>query len=368
MTRKTLTTVHHLGFLFCILPTAFLWIDLLSPFPALNLILFFVTLPLLRQFAPIDFRTSANPARLPRPLKTLLHTIPHASGLLAIATIICLPPYLALGERSMLQTVGVYLSAWITISLSTCVLHDLTHRKSNASIALARLLGASIGYPHFVEEHRVHHAVSGGGYDGDSAHENESLFTYVTRSAKEGIHSAWEWERTRLMRRSKSQSSNKILQASSLTLAITAHYAWFAGLGGALFYLLLCAGAVFSFRSITFIQHWGLREAPPKYQKGYAWDSNCLFQSWVTLNVGFHEEHHQNPSSFYFKLHCAPHGLRLPYTYPVMFILALFPGQFERVMRPRLHQWMVSNSKSKNEHNPNQVESCFLPFTGPFLR
>lgn len=352
-------TLRFLGFGLCLIPIFLLWADLYSPLPFLNLALFFVALPILRQIKPWDFE-APDLDRFPVALVRYLHAVPHVASMLMLATMALMPAVMNLNDRSVLQTVGFFLSAWVAMSLSLCVVHDLTHRQSQWSTALARMLSASMGFFFFVEEHRAHHAVSGSGHDHEAAQTSENIYAYSIHTSFIGFKTAYERERSRLFRRDQSLFAHRFLAPFALTLGLLILHAVFNGLLGATLYIALCLFTMFSFRAITFIQHWGLREAPVLFQRvGFAWDSSCVFQSWITLNIAFHEDHHRRPNDFFFKLRCRPHGLSTPYTYPIMFVLALFPSGFKKLMLPHLDDWMRLPDKSGQAANFSQVELCF---------
>lgn len=354
-------TLKHAGFVLCVTPIVLLWADLTSSVPIWNVVLFFVALPILRTITPWDYQPPDEDHLHPALVQFLL-AVPHLAAIMMFATLGWMALTIDLRDRTLLQIIGIYLSAWIAMSLALCVVHDLTHRRSPLAVFLARMLSAAMGYFYFVEEHRVHHGVSGSGHDPETAHPNEGLYGYAASTASTGFKMAIEWESSRLARRAHKWWFNRILWCSAVPIGLCLTHSVNNGWAGAVFYLCLCLGTTFSYRAITFIQHWGLREAPLIFDRvGFAWDSNCVFQCWITLNVAFHEDHHRRPSDFFFKLRCAPHGLRTPFTFPIMFLLTLTPALFKKVMLPRLNTWMDSTQKFSNPLDPNQSEFCVPP-------
>ena len=62
-------------------------------------------------------------------------------------------------------------------------------------------------------------------------------------------------------------------------------------------------------------------------------------QACVTLNHAYHGQHHLNIRRPYYQLDLAKGCLPLPASYPVMFVVALFPAFFTYVMQCRLATW-----------------------------
>jgi alkane 1-monooxygenase len=132
------------------------------------------------------------------------------------------------------------------------------------------------------------------------------------------------------------------VRRAALPISIAGAFLFYVGWTGLLFYILQILGAAFSVQAITYLQHWGLsqRETPDLADFGFAWEDGCWMQACVTLNHAYHGQHHLNLRLPYYRLSMAKDALTLPASYPVMFVVALVPPLFTRIMAKRLQRWL----------------------------
>ena len=115
------------------------------------------------------------------------------------------------------------------------------------------------------------------------------------------------------------------------------------GRSGLLLYVALIGLMLFGMQLMTYIQHWGLggqRELGNEHV--YGWEDGCRLQGWLTLNLSFHDAHHQMPSLPFYRLSLSEGSPRLPAGYVVMMGAALVPSLWRRLMEPALHHWMTN--------------------------
>ena len=91
------------------------------------------------------------------------------------------------------------------------------------------------------------------------------------------------------------------------------------------------------------MQHWGLGDdhLSDARDRSLAWEDDCRFQGWMTLNLSVHQSHHDDPASPYYRLGLASGSPRLPAGYILLLFAALIPGLWRRVMKPALDYWLT---------------------------
>lgn len=333
-------SVKNAGYLLSLLPQLLLVVGTYLHFPWLSVLFFFCALPILRKLIGNDL---SQPVERPsRWLAKYLAAVPR----LYCAVWATLLPWtvwiLATMPMTTSQYIGFVASLWIVCSLNTAVAHELIHSLNSWDRTLGGLLDASVGYFHFAEEHFHHHARTGHYYGGDSAIPGTTIYKYAVTRYAASLASAWQYETSRLLRKKLSWRSNLLLRKAPLPLIIAAIYYTFAGGTGLGIYLFEVMGTAFTVQAITYLQHWGLseKETPSLADFGFAWEDGCWMQACVTLNHAYHGQHHLNLRRPYFQLALAKGGLLLPASYPVMFVVALFPPIFTHVMGCRLATWI----------------------------
>lgn len=247
-------------------------------------------------------------------------------------------------DLTLSELPGFMLGLWTVMSLNLPVVHEMLHSRDRSDRIAARVVAGSIGYFQMLEEHKSHHATNGV-VDGDSAEVGESLYVYAAKRYINSFAVAWEWEKLRQARRNRSCINNRIVFTTLVTLAVMVGFGLAAGWIGIIVYLILIIATSFSFQAITYIQHWGLthKAAAELVDVGYSWDDRCWLQACVTLNVAYHGHHHKRPGLPYYQLSALPRAPRLPASYPVMFLMALVPPVFNKIMTNRLQAWLVDH-------------------------
>lgn len=354
MMAMSSTSVKNAGYILVLLPQLLFVLGVEINQPWLPVIFFFVLLPVLRSFVGNDL---ASPNVSPSPsLLFYFRTLPRLYC--AIWAFVLAWTVHLLGSHSFTawQWAGVGLSCWIVTSLNTAVAHEMIHSGSRLDRQLGTLMDASVGYFHFAEEHLSHHERTGHFHGGDAARPGTSIYAYAVRRYARSHVSAWEFETGRLRRLELPWWRNRVLTRALVPLVIAGAFYATTGWPGAVFYFLQILGAAFSVQAITYLQHWGLsqKETPELADFGFSWEDGCWMQACVTLNHAYHGHHHLNLRLPYYKLSMPPGALTLPGSYPVMFLLALVPPLFTKVMKARLRLW-IDNAQLRdsmaNEHN-----------------
>jgi alkane 1-monooxygenase len=94
---------------------------------------------------------------------------------------------------------------------------------------------------------------------------------------------------------------------------------------------------VFAFEVITYVHHYGLvRDNERDVGAQHAWAHHCWITNCLTFNNTFHSDHHLRPLTPYYDLHAMYGAPRLPANYFTMFVVALIPPLWYRLIHPRL--------------------------------
>jgi alkane 1-monooxygenase len=226
--------------------------------------------------------------------------------------------------------------------------HELIHKDARLERLAGGLLLASVGYHGFKVEHlRGHHVHVATPLDASSARLGQSLWNFLPRALWRNTASAWALEAQRLRARGEHWLSpgNELLWWTAAWLAMAA--AFLAGLGprGLLFFLaqgLCAAGAL---EVINYIEHYGLqrdRGADGRYERTthlHSWNSDYSLSNLMLFQLQRHSDHHAFPKRRYPILRHQPDAPQLPGGYSAMFVLALCPPLWRRVIDPRVASW-----------------------------
>jgi alkane 1-monooxygenase len=228
--------------------------------------------------------------------------------------------------------------------------HELIHQPSRFEQFLGEVLLVMVSYGHWRVEHVFgHHKNVATPLDPASSRRGESLFAFYPRTVWGTILSSIELERARLVRAGKNPNGpeNRIIWYALISLALLAISGIALGPIGALFFIVQSVVAFSSLEVINYIEHYGLarREiAPGKYETTrpkHSWNSGQRISNAMLINLARHSDHHATASRRYqilrtFDDASAP---QLPAGYAAMFLLALIPPIWFRVMDSRVDAW-----------------------------
>lgn len=263
----------------------------------------------------------------------------------------------ATAPLSPLETAGLLISmGFAGGSMAITTAHELVHRPRAGERAVGLALLALVNYMHFRIEHvHNHHRWVGTPRDPATARFGESLYAFFLRSLPRQHASAWRLEAARLRRRGMTllHPRNRMLWylaiPAGLALAIGLGLGW----GAALFYLVHGLMAALLLEIINYLEHYGLerrRLAPApgdpagaeRYEPmgpRHSWNTNSRATNWGLLNLGRHSDHHMAVERPYQKLRNSADMPQLPAGYPAMFMVALVPPLWRRIMDRRALAW-----------------------------
>ena len=238
----------------------------------------------------------------------------------------------------------------ITGAIGITFAHELMHKKSKVERTLCDFLLGMVFYGHFRTEHLlVHHRFVGTKNDAVTARFNESFYRFFIRVLPGCYISAWKVERERLLKRGKNVFSLKNpfwIYFGSILFFITISFI-IGGLFGILLFIIQAIIAIIHLEVVNYIEHYGLSRKllnNGKYEitkPHHSWNANQTVSNLFLINLQKHSDHHYNPSKSYqllnaFDSNAAP---QLPFGYPIMVMLSLFPNFWKKVMNPKVKDW-----------------------------
>lgn len=221
--------------------------------------------------------------------------------------------------------------------------HELGHKTSKLERNLASSVLAMSAYGHFAVEHnRGHHLDVATPEDCASSRMGESLYRFATRELPGAFRRGWAVERKRLARDGHATWSlhNEILRTWLATFVVSLSLVLVFGPVMVPFLLVAYGLGAFHLTLANYIEHYGLlrrRRPNGSYERckpHHSWNSNHICSNWVLFHLQRHSDHHANPGRRYQSLRHFEDLPTLPSGYPGMFLLALVPPLWFRVMDP----------------------------------
>jgi alkane 1-monooxygenase len=221
--------------------------------------------------------------------------------------------------------------------------HELGHKKSKLERNLATSVLAMGAYGHFAIDHnRGHHRHVATPEDCASSRMGETLYAFAVRELPGAFWRAWRLESGRLERHDTSVWSfeNEILRAGLITVGVSVGLT--IAFGPIMIPYLLATYFISAFHLTlaNYIEHYGLlRQKRPnglyeRCQPHHSWNSNHTCSNWALYHLQRHSDHHANPGRRYQSLRHFDDLPTLPNGYFGMFLVALVPPLWFRVMDP----------------------------------
>ncbi|MEO9894892.1 MAG: alkane 1-monooxygenase [Paracoccaceae bacterium] len=228
--------------------------------------------------------------------------------------------------------------------------HELMHQKPKSERWLADILLAMVLYSHFRSEHLlVHHRYVCTPRDPVTARYGESFYRFYPRVLKECFVSAFEAEKAKLAKRDMpwTDTSNPFWVYGALQLGFLILAVIVGGWSGFALFLVQAGTAIWQLELVNYVEHYGLTRkhlGDGKYehvQPKHSWNAAQRVSNWLLINLQRHSDHHYKPDRRFPVLqnYQNSEAPQLPYGYPVMTIIAMFPTLWRRVMNPRVRKW-----------------------------
>ena len=137
--------------------------------------------------------------------------------------------------------------------------------------------------------------------------------------------------------------ANEMIWMALAVVALYGAIGWRFGWLGPVMFAGQSAVAIVLLETINYIEHYGLVRteiAPGRHEKvaaRHSWNSNHRITNWSLFSLGRHADHHLHAARRYPALAAeADDAPALPAGYTVMFILAMMPPLWRRVMDARV--------------------------------
>ncbi|MFZ5638397.1 MAG: alkane 1-monooxygenase [Pseudomonadota bacterium] len=237
--------------------------------------------------------------------------------------------------------------------LAINVAHELIHKDSALERLAGGLLLTSVGYHGFKIEHvRGHHVHVSTPEDASSARFGQSLWHFLPRALLRNTANAWALEAQRLAKQGRRWWSpeNELLRWTALWLALAAGFALWLGPVGVAYFLVQGFFAACSLEIINYIEHYGLerrRLDDGRYERTthlHSWNSDYLLSNLLLFHLQRHSDHHETARRRYQVLLHHADSPQLPGGYATMFLLALCPPLWFRIVDPRVRAFRAQRS------------------------
>jgi len=308
----------------------------------------FGLLPLLELFTKPDPLNDSEELELEKSKSKFYDFMLYLSVPIQYAVIYFLVSQLSLGGQSVLQIVGMIISAGISCGvLGINAAHELGHRVTPHERFMAKALLLTSLYMHFYIEHnRGHHKYVSTPRDPATARFGESLYKFIVRSVVQSFISAWHLESKRLQKKEKSiwSFSNEMIRFVLIQFTfIFLIYFFFGGLATLGFVLAAIHGFIL-LEIINYIEHYGLMRkeiAPGKYEitrPEHSWNSDFVIGRIMLFELTRHSDHHYKASRKYQNLRHFEDSPHLPTGYPGMMLLSTIPPLWFKLMNKRVEK------------------------------
>ena len=280
-----------------------------------------------------------------------------------------------LGNAYFVGTQELPWTAVLAIAVNTGILcgfainlgHELGHKKSKLERHLATSVLAMGAYGHFAIEHnRGHHRHVATPEDCASSRMGENLYTFALRELPGGFRRAWFLESGRLERHGKSAWSleNEIVRAGLITVAVSVGLVIAFGSVMIPFLLATYFIGAFHLTMANYVEHYGLLRQKRKNglyercQPHHSWNSNHIVSNWALYHLQRHSDHHANPGRRYQSLRHFEGLPTLPSGYFGMFVFAVVPPLWFRVMDPLLLEHVGHDASRIHFYPPRREALC----------
>ncbi len=241
--------------------------------------------------------------------------------------------------------------------------HELIHRSAFLLKGLGALVYTSVLFGHHVSAHRlVHHRFVGTEEDPNTPLPGEGFWDYAPRAWRGSFEAGLVQELEKLERRGlplKSPRNPYVLWVGGgVAMLFVAVYA--AGLGGLLVLLALAALTHLQILLSDYLQHYGLQRLDlpngrlEPVAPHHSWNAPKGFTHYLMMAAPSHSEHHMHPTRHYDQLDPTAEVPTLPYSVPIMAMLATIPPIWHRVMDRRAVKVMEAAQRRIAETKPRR--------------
>lgn len=241
--------------------------------------------------------------------------------------------------------------------------HNLIHSDDMRMRFLGKAVYTSMLYGHHVSAHRlVHHVHVGTPNDPATPEHSEFYWAYIARAWIGNFVAGFEAEAEHLEKRGKEvwSESNPYAYWVGGGVLMLLFVVLTGGFWGTLIFLELCLFFHLQILMSDFIQHYGLqrmKRADGSYEPigpHHSWNAPNGFSAYLMMNAPRHSEHHMNAGRPFQELGKET-GPNLPFSMPVMAMIALIPALWFQVMDKRAAKVMEAARKDAEERQPQRT-------------
>lgn len=238
--------------------------------------------------------------------------------------------------------------------------HELIHRSDRRLHLLGMWVFISLLFGHHTSAHRlVHHRYVATPDDPNTARAGESFWAFLPRAWAGSFRAGYEMERDRMHRDGAGRRSPYVTYLAGAA-GFVVLIGLVAGGSGIVAYLLLAGYAQVQLLLSDYVQHYGLERRQladgrvEPVSARHSWNADRWFSDALMLNAPLHSAHHAHPAWRYPELTLPDReeAPRLPYSLPVMGLIALAPRVWFRIMDRRLAKWRGPEGPRGRETGP----------------
>lgn len=247
------------------------------------------------------------------------------------------------GGLSLTEATGLVLSVGITSGAGINIAHELMHRTDRRDRGIAELLMMSVSYTHFCVEHVWgHHKKVATRHDPATSRLGESVYEFLPRSIIGGFKSFLHIERQLVAKKGIKSLSLRDRRTRYLVMLMAMYtgVALMTGFMGLAFVVMQGVVAVVMLEVINYLEHYGLERheiTPERFERVepiHSWSSPHRLTGWILVGLPRHADHHARAARPYPILRHLDEAPQLPMGYATMFLAALVPPIWRRLMNP----------------------------------
>ncbi|MFT5680858.1 MAG: alkane 1-monooxygenase [Myxococcota bacterium] len=239
------------------------------------------------------------------------------------------------------QIALVAASSLYTTTFGINVAHELIHARSLGDRRLGGLMLAMLWTGSFKVEHiRGHHRDVATPADPASAPVGRSLYAHLPGAVWGNLAKGWRLETARLRRSGQGLWRHELLGWLSVSIGFTLVVGLLVGPAGAVFVVAQGILSRINLEIINYVEHYGLRREArgsgyARVSPKHSWTSERQTSRVVLLNLPRHADHHTHAARPWTMLRRIEDAPQLPAGYLAMFLFALVPPLWFRLMDSR---------------------------------
>ncbi len=250
--------------------------------------------------------------------------------------------------------------------------HELMHQQGKLERWMGDVPMTLALYGHFRSEHLlVHHRYVGTPRDPVTARYNESFHRFFPRVLRQSLTSSWRAERAMLSRRGLPawDRSNPFWRYAALDLLWLLLAVIVGGWIGLALFVTQAFIAIWQLELVNYVEHYGLTRkhlGGGKYEPQkphHSWNAAHKASNRLLINLQCHSDHNYHPNRRYpvLQTFSEDEAPQLPFGYPVMTTVALFPSVWRRWMNPKVQSWRAQFYPEITDWHPYSRASNPMP-------